>query len=213
MAALEYHWSPPDPADPLGLVALDRHLSPARLISAYRRGIFPGPILLCPARFRGCVRPAAPSSSSPCCMSRATFADLSAIWRPLRFTIDTAFEAVIRACAAAPRPGQSGTWITPAMIEAYIEVHRLGHAHSVEAVGMATRWSEGFMELPPAECLPVRACSHRVSEVSKLCVLRLVDHLRAHDATWIDIQQLTPQFRAARRAGNFARRVSGPAQR
>jgi leucyl/phenylalanyl-tRNA--protein transferase len=45
---------------------------------------------------------------------------------------DTAFEAVIHACAAVPRAGQRGTWITREMKAAYIELHRLGHAHSVE---------------------------------------------------------------------------------
>src|SRR5690606_33657042 len=45
---------------------------------------------------------------------------------------DTCFAQVIRACAQAPRPGQDGTWITPEMQAAYTELHRLGHAHSIE---------------------------------------------------------------------------------
>jgi len=49
-----------------------------------------------------------------------------------RLTLDTDFRAVIHACAAKPRPGQNGTWITPEMVEAYIAVHELGFAHSVE---------------------------------------------------------------------------------
>src|SRR5690606_27213673 len=47
---------------------------------------------------------------------------------------DTAFDRVVERCAAAPRPGQRGTWITPAMREAYGRLHRLGHAHSVEVM-------------------------------------------------------------------------------
>src|SRR3546814_19597588 len=46
---------------------------------------------------------------------------------------DTAFEKVIAACADVPRAGQRGTWITSAMRDAYVALHRLGHAHSVEA--------------------------------------------------------------------------------
>jgi leucyl/phenylalanyl-tRNA--protein transferase len=46
---------------------------------------------------------------------------------------DTAFEAVVRACAETPRAGQSGTWITPEMIEAYCRLHSQGYAHSAEA--------------------------------------------------------------------------------
>ncbi|HDS1019381.1 TPA: leucyl/phenylalanyl-tRNA--protein transferase, partial [Stenotrophomonas maltophilia] len=47
-------------------------------------------------------------------------------------TADTAFSRVMRACAAAPRPGQDGTWISPAMVEAYGQLHDLGFAHSFE---------------------------------------------------------------------------------
>jgi leucyl/phenylalanyl-tRNA--protein transferase len=46
---------------------------------------------------------------------------------------DTAFERVIRACQKAPRPGQDGTWITEEMSHAYLALHRMGYAHSVEA--------------------------------------------------------------------------------
>ena len=52
---------------------------------------------------------------------------------------DTAFDAVLSACAEAPRPGQDGTWITPEMHAAYVALHRLGHAHSVEA------WQDGAL--------------------------------------------------------------------
>jgi len=47
-------------------------------------------------------------------------------------TVDTAFEKVIRACSAIPRSGQDGTWIIPDMITAYTELHRQGHARSIE---------------------------------------------------------------------------------
>ena len=51
--------------------------------------------------------------------------------------VDTAFRAVMEACARTPRPGQAGTWITPAVVDAYSALHTAGHAHSVEA------WREG----------------------------------------------------------------------
>jgi leucyl/phenylalanyl-tRNA--protein transferase len=53
--------------------------------------------------------------------------------QPFTLRIDTAFEEVIRACSEVPRPDQDGTWITVEMIEAYIALHELGFAHSVEA--------------------------------------------------------------------------------
>ena len=114
--------------EPNGLLAAGGDLSPARLIEAYRHGIFPWfsedePILWW--------------SPDP----RLVF-ETGAMHVPRRlrrslkqcaFTLrtDTAFEAVMRACAA-PRPGQAGTWIVPEMLAAYVRLHRLGHAHSLE---------------------------------------------------------------------------------
>lgn len=189
----DFLWLPPDPADPLGLVALDRHLPPARLISAYRRGIFPWPDAslpgvipwVCPPR-RAILEFAALHTPRNLRRARRTLATL-------RFTIDTAFESVIRACAVAPRPGQRGTWITPEMISAYIELHRQGYAHSFEA------WDGnvlvgGLYGVTAGGVFTGESMFHQISEVSKLCVLRLVEHLANRGATWIDIQQLTPHF-------------------
>jgi leucyl/phenylalanyl-tRNA--protein transferase len=121
---------PPERADRSGLLAIGGDLTPQRLLAGYRRGIFPWysegqPILwhspdprfvLLPGRLH------VPRSLEKV-LRRGTF-DIRA---------DTAFAEVLRACAAAPRPGQDGTWITPEMHAAYVTLHRLGHAHSVEA--------------------------------------------------------------------------------
>src|SRR5512132_1102236 len=109
----DFEWPSPDPADELGLVALDYNLSPERLISAYRHGIFPWPD--------------SSSSFSPIpwvCPPHRAILEFSALHVPKnlrkaqrtlaptrRFTIDAAFPLVIAACAAAARPGQRGTWI------------------------------------------------------------------------------------------------------
>ena len=111
-----------------GLLAAGADLSPARLLAAYRNGIFPWysagqPVLwwspdprmvLFPAEFR---------------MPRSLAKRLRRLDYEIR--VDTAFETVMHACAA-PRTDGAGTWITPDMIAAYCELHRLGHAHSVE---------------------------------------------------------------------------------
>ena len=186
-------WSLPDPADELGLVALDYNLSPERIISAYRHGIFPWPDSnpfspipwVCPPR-RAILEFAELHVPRNLRKSQRTHATL-------RFTIDAAFEAVIRACAAAARPGQRGTWITPAMMSAYLEVHRRGHAHSIEA------WDGddlmgGLYGVTAAGVFTGESMFHRISDASKLCVLFLIDHLRGRGSTWIDIQQLTPHF-------------------
>ena len=186
-------WPSPSPSDELGLVALDYNLSPERIISAYRHGIFPWPDS---GRF---------SPIPWVCPPRRAILEFTALHIPrnlrrsqrahsaLRFTVDRAFPAVIQACAAAPRSGQRGTWITPPMIAAYLEVHRLGHAHSVEA------WDGdalvgGLYGVTSGGVFTGESMFHRIADVSKLCVLHLIGHLSARDATWLDIQQLTPHF-------------------
>ncbi len=192
-SAPESSWASPDPSDDVGLVALDYRLSPDRLISAYRHGIFPWPDgmpfdpipWVCPRR-RAILEFAALHVPKNLRRSQRALAHL-------RFTIDAAFERVIRACAAAPRPGQVGTWITPAMIGAYTELHRRGFAHSVEA-WEGEELVGGLYGVTAGGVFTGESMFHRKSDVSKLCVLRLIGHLRARGATWIDIQQLTPHF-------------------
>lgn len=131
---------PPDPdapfpaadsalSHPEGLLAMGGDLSPQRLLNAYRHGIFPWysagqPILWwCP---------------DPRTVFRSEGVRLSSRFRrrlrQLDWVVraDTVFAQVIDACAAIPRRGQRGTWITREMIAAYEELHRLGHAHSIE---------------------------------------------------------------------------------
>lgn len=187
-------WPAPDPDDDLGLVALDFNLSPARIVSAYRHGIFPWP-------------DGGPHHPIPwVCPPRRAILEFDALHLPcnlrksqrtlaprLRFTIDGAFEQVIRACAAVPRPGQGGTWILPAMVTTYLAVHRLGHAHSVEAWDGETLVG-GLYGVSAAGVFTGESMFHRIGDASKLCVLHLVEHLRSRGSTWIDIQQLTPHF-------------------
>ena len=118
---------------PNGLLAAGGDLTPARLLDAYRHGIFPwfsadDPILwwspdprmvLFPVEFRI-------SHSLRKTLRKGVF----------KVRTDTAFEQVMRQCAA-PRPGQDGTWIHEGMIAAYVSLHRMGYAHSVEA------WQDG----------------------------------------------------------------------
>jgi leucyl/phenylalanyl-tRNA---protein transferase len=122
----------PDPAnaEPDGLLAVGGDLSPERLLAAYSEGIFPwyderSPILWWSPDPRLVLEPEALHVSRR----------LARTLRQGRFrcAADTAFEQVIRRCAARPRPGQRGTWITPEMTDAYVRLHQLGFAHSFEA--------------------------------------------------------------------------------
>ena len=116
---------------PDGLLAVGGDLSPQRLLNAYRGGIFPWfsegqPILWW--------------SPDPRTVFRTDGVRLSSRFRRTlnhsRWIVraDSRFDEVIAACASAPRRGQDGTWITVEMQVAYQELHRLGHAHSVEVL-------------------------------------------------------------------------------
>jgi leucyl/phenylalanyl-tRNA--protein transferase len=127
---------PPERADRSGLLAVGGDLSPERLLAGYRRGIFPWysegqPILWHSPDPRFVLLP------DQLHLPRS----LEKVLRRRVFELraDTAFSEVLTACAESPRPGQDGTWITPEMHAAYMELHRLGHAHSVEA------WKDGAL--------------------------------------------------------------------
>jgi len=113
---------------PNGLLAAGGDLSVERLLDAYRNGIFPwfspgDPILWWSPDPRMVLFPA----------DFKLTASLKKTLKKLEFQVrtDSAFEQVMRSCAA-PREGESGTWIVEEMIDAYLELHRLGYAHSIE---------------------------------------------------------------------------------
>lgn len=115
--------------DPDGLLAAGGDLSPTRLVNAYAQGIFPWyeedqPILWWSPNPRTVLSP------QQAHISRSLRKLLNK--KPFELSCDTCFAEVVDACAE-PRGGQPGTWITEEMRAAYIELHRLGIAHSVEA--------------------------------------------------------------------------------
>lgn len=115
--------------EPDGLLAMGGDLSPPRLLNAYAHGIFP---------WFSDGQPILWWSPDPRTVFRSNGVRLSSRMRrqfrhsDWRIVADRDFAAVIAACATAPRPGQDGTWITRDMRAAYSELHRLGHAHSIE---------------------------------------------------------------------------------
>ena len=128
---------PADHADADGLLAVGGDLRPERLLTAYRGGIFPWygrglPILWHSPDPRYVLDPAAIH------VSRSLRRTINRKKFDVRY--DTAFEQVVDSCARAPRPGQKGTWITPEMKSAYLALHHMGHAHSVES------WASGELK-------------------------------------------------------------------
>ena len=111
----------------------------------------------------------------------------------LTFTIDHAFDAVIAACAAAPRPGQDGTWIAPAIVTAYTALHREGIAHSIE-VWRDEKLIGGLYGVDAGGLFCGESMFHHEPNASKLAILHLAAHLTSRGSRWMDIQQLTPHM-------------------
>jgi leucyl/phenylalanyl-tRNA--protein transferase len=188
MPVLEF----PDPrtANPDGIVAVGGDLHPQSLLLAYRQGIFPWPVAGLPLLWF--------------CPAERAVLEFTALHVPrsvararrdtrLRFTIDRAFPAVIRACADVPRPGQDGTWITPQIVTAYTRLYRMGVAHSVEAWN-AERLVAGVYGVDVDGAFAAESMFYRAPNASKLALLHLIDHLRAGGLDWLDIQVLTPHL-------------------
>lgn len=103
---------------------------------------------------------------------------------------DSAFEQVITACAGSPRVGQDGTWIVPPMVRAYTELHRAGHAHSVET------WINGQL-VGGLYCVALgqavfgESMFTRAADASKIALAALVAFCRHHGINLIDCQQNT----------------------
>lgn len=104
--------------------------------------------------------------------------------------IDHDFETVIRACAAAPRAGQSGTWIVPEMVEAYVALHRAGHAHSVET-WIDGRLAGGLYCVAIGHAVFGESMFARQADASKIALAALVAFCRHHGMPIIDCQQNT----------------------
>ena len=178
----------PELADENGLVAVGGDLSPARLLEAYRRGIFPWydentPILWW--------------SPDP----RAIF-ELDRLHVPRRLqrtlrsgqftvTFDRDFATVIRACAH--RPGQ-GTWITAEMIAAYERLHQLGYAHSVE-VWRGDDLAGGLYGVAIGGFFAGESMCTLIRDGSKVALMALVERLRQRGFTLFDTQFVTDHTR------------------
>lgn len=169
--------------EPDGLLAAGGNLSPRRLLRAYRLGIFPWyspgqPILWWSPDPRLVLFPEAVNISR----------SLRKTLKKGLFTVtaDTAFAAVIGACAG-PRGQETGTWITSEMNRAYLRLHRLGHAHSIES------WHEGQLVgglygVAVGRVFYGESMFSAMSDASKVALAALATQLRRWQFTLIDCQ-------------------------
>jgi leucyl/phenylalanyl-tRNA--protein transferase len=174
---------------PNGLLAAGGELSPARLLDAYRHGIFPWfnagePVLwwspdprmvLIPGEFR---------------VSHSLRKTLRNGDHEVR--VDTSFEQVMRACAA-PREGHAGTWIHEDMIAAYCALHSLGYAHSVET-WMDGELVGGLYGMALGRMFYGESMFSRRTDASKIAIAHLATQLGRWDFGMIDCQMNTPHL-------------------
>ena len=179
---------PPERGPRRGPIAVGGDLRPERLLLAYSMGIFP---------WQG--EPLHWHSPDP---RMVLLADELVVSRSLRktmrrglfrVTLDTAFTEVMVACATAPRPDQDGTWITPAMVESYTELHRRGVAHSVEAWQGRTLVG-GLYGLSLGAAFFGESMFATETDASKVAFVALVEQLRRWGLPLVDCQVYTPHL-------------------
>ncbi len=182
----------PQYASEEGLLAIGGDLSVERLVRAYAAGIFPWydgstPILWWSPDPRCVLYPS--QLHVPASLRRRINSGCFAI------TLDTAFEDVIRACATAPRPGQSGTWIVREMVQAYIRLHEAGVAHSLEVWEQASDTARhlvgGLYGVSLGGAFFGESMFYHSPDASKVGVVWLVRLLEAWGVHFVDCQQTT----------------------
>jgi leucyl/phenylalanyl-tRNA--protein transferase len=176
-------------AEPNGLLAVGGALTPDWLIHAYCQGVFPWfsadqPILWWAPDPRAVLVPAEFHASRSLRRSIRQ--------RGYQTRIDSAFEAVIAACAG-PRRGHAGTWITRDMHAAYVELHRRGLAHSIEC-WLGDRLVGGLYGVGLGRMFFGESMFTRETDASKVALVRLVEECRARDVPLIDCQMPSPHL-------------------
>lgn len=177
----------PQDAEPDGLLAVGGDLSPRRLLLAYAMGIFP---------WYAAGQPILWWSPDPRLVLELQDFHVSRRMRQIlrrgtfRVTLDQDFSAVIRACASVDRPGQDGTWITTDMQRAYIELHELGFAHSVES-WLDDELVGGVYGVSLGRAFFGESMFSRASNASKVALATLVERLSRWDFHFLDAQVTT----------------------
>lgn len=182
----------PDPAEaePDGLIAIGGDLSPQRLVEAYCCGIFPWysegePLMWWSLDPRMVMFPDEFRYSK----------SLRRVVRSGHFEvrIDTCFEQVMRHCGGVIREDQDGTWITEEMVQAYVQLHELGLAHSFETF-YQDQLVGGLYGVSIGDVFCGESMFHTMTDASKVAFVRLVEFCKAHKFRLIDAQQETPHL-------------------
>jgi len=181
----------PRGSDAPGLLAAGGELTPERLTEAYSKGVFPWysegqPVLWWSPDPRMVLM------VDEFKLSRSLRKTLGKFVRTpgLEVRIDTAFPAVIAACAGTPREGQDGTWIVPEMVDAYRRWHRLGSVHSFET-WVGDELAGGLYGVSLGRMFYGESMFAHRTDASKIALAALVCFCRENGVTMIDCQQRT----------------------
>ena len=181
----------PSEANPDGILGIGGDLRPERLLLAYRFGIFP---------WYGEGDPIIWWSPDPRLVLFPGRLKIAKSMRPylnrprFEWTVDRAFSEVIHRCGTSRRKGQDGTWILPEMVDAYLELHRMGYAHSVE-VWQENQLVGGLYGLRLGDIFYGESMFTEVPNASKFGFIKWVQHLQQEGVVLIDCQQDTEHLR------------------
>lgn len=192
---------PVEMADENGILAIGGNLSTERLLLAYRNGIFPWynedePIVWwCPdPRFILFPEKLKVTKSMQTVLQNGKF----------RFTINRAFSQVIQQCKTTRRKEQEGTWITPAIQDAYLQLHQLGYAHSAET-WLNGELVGGLYGIKIGKVFFGESMFNKISNASKFAFINYVRQLQKENIALIDCQVYTAHLESLG-AGMIARK-------
>ena len=182
-----WDFPPPASADEHGVVGVGADLEPGTILAAYRRGLFPMPI---DQGSRIAWWSPDPRGILPLDGLRVT-RSLRQSCRRFEIRVDTAFGAVVDACRD---PRRDGAWITREIRDAYVELHRLGWAHSVETWSADGTLVGGLYGIGIGGFFAGESMFHHERDASKAALVALVELLAKGGAELLDVQWTTPHL-------------------
>jgi leucyl/phenylalanyl-tRNA--protein transferase len=186
-----WRFPPADTADEEGIVGIGADLEPGTLLAAYRSGLFPMPVR---AGRREVLAWWSPDPRGVLPLDGLTVSrSLRRSCRRYTVTFDTDFESVIDACAD---PSRAGAWITAAMRDAYVALHRLDCATSVETWAPDGSLVGGLYGVAIGRFFAGESMFSRATDASKVALVALVARLRSQGARLLDVQWTTPHLRS-----------------
>lgn len=187
MSETQWVFPPPSSADEHGIVGIGADLKPETMLAAYSAGIFPMPL-----QKNGALAWWSPDPRAIMPLDRVHASrSLRRSMRNFEITIDTAFGAVLDACADPKRPQG---WIDKQMKDAYRRLHQKGFAHSIEVRDTAGTLIGGLFGIGFDNFFAGESMYHHQTDASKAALVATCTYLADAGVTLFDVQWLTPHL-------------------